>query len=83
MEVDETLIGGARPGKSGRGAAGKTVVVGTVEAKPGEDQKRRLGRLRLAAIPDASAKSREGFIAADTEKRLTVTADGWTNYHGL
>jgi transposase-like protein len=83
VEVDETLVGGARPGKSGRGAAGKTVVVGAVEAKPGEGQKRPLGRLRLAAIPDASAKSLEGFITADTEKPLTIITDGWTGYRGL
>jgi hypothetical protein len=38
VEVDETLVGGARPGKTGRGAAGKTVVVGAVEAKPGPTQ---------------------------------------------
>ncbi len=28
VAVDETLVGGARPGKSGRGANGKTVVAG-------------------------------------------------------
>jgi transposase-like protein len=83
VEVDETLVGGVRPGKSGRGAAGKTVVAGAVEAKPGKGRKRPLGRLRLAAIPDASANSLEGFIAVDTEKPLTVATDGWAGYRGL
>lgn len=83
VEVDETLVGGARPGKSGRGADGKTVVVGAVEAKPGKGRKRPLGRLRLAAIPDASAKSLESFLETDTAKPLTVTTDGWAGYHGL
>jgi transposase-like protein len=83
VEVDETLVGGARTGKTGRGAAGKTVVVGAVEAGTGKGRKRLLGRLRLATIPDASAKSLEGFIAADTEKPLTVNTDGWSGYHGL
>jgi transposase-like protein len=88
VEVDETLIGGARPGKTGRGADGKTVVVGAVEAKPGPNpgkggRKRPLGRLRLQAVPDASAASLLGFIAADTEKPLNVTTDGWAGYHGL
>ena len=63
VEADETLVGGARPGKPGRGAAGKTVVAGAVEAAPGKGRKRRLGRLRLQAVPDASAKSLEGFLA--------------------
>ena len=34
VEVDETYIGGQRPGKRGRGAAGKTIVVGTVQRDP-------------------------------------------------
>ncbi len=83
VEVDETLVGGARSGKSGRGAAGKTVVAGAVEAKPGKGRKRPLGRLRLQAVPDASATSLEGVITADTEKPLTVTTDGWAGYRGL
>ena len=33
VEVDETYIGGKRPGKRGRGAAGKTIAVGLVERK--------------------------------------------------
>ena len=31
VEMDETLVGGERPGKRGRGAAGKTLVVIAVE----------------------------------------------------
>jgi transposase len=35
VEVDETYIGGKRPGKRGRGAEGKTIVMGMVErSKP-------------------------------------------------
>ena len=83
VEVDETLLGGARPGKSGCGADGKTVIVGAVEAGPGKGKKRPLGRLRLQAIPDASAESLEGFIAADTDKPITVNTDGWAGYRGL
>ena len=82
VEVDEALVGGDRPGKSGRGANGK-MVVGAVEAEPGRGRKRPLGRLRLQAILDASAASLAGFIAADTEQPLTVTTDGWAGYRGL
>lgn len=83
VEVDETLVGGARPGKTGRGADGKTVVAGAVETKPGKGRRRPLGRLRLQAIPDASAASLEGFIAAETAKPLTVATDGWAGYRSL
>src|SRR5436305_9235224 len=65
VEADETYVGGPRPGKRGRGAAGKALVGGAVEAGRGEARGRRLGRLRLAVLPDASAASLEGFLAAN------------------
>jgi transposase-like protein len=83
VEVDETLVGGAKPGRTGRGAAGKTVVAGAIEAKPGKGRKRPLGRLRLKKIADASAKSLEGFLATDSQKPLIVDTDGWSGYSGL
>ena len=72
-----------RPGKPGRGAAGKTVVAGAVEAAPGKGRKRRLGRLRLQAVPDASAKSLEAFLAGNVAPPAAVTTDGWPGYAGL
>ena len=33
VEMDETFIGGGSPGKSGRGAAGKTLVAGAIERR--------------------------------------------------
>jgi len=83
VEADETLIGGAKPGKPGRGASGKTVVAGAVESGRGKARGRRLGRLRLAKLPDASATSLEGFLAANVAKPVTVTTDGWSGYSGL
>ena len=62
VEADETLVGGPQPGKPGRGAAGKTVVAGAVESRRGQARGRRLGRLRLQAMRDASAKSLLGFL---------------------
>src|SRR3954470_9912080 len=67
VEADETYVGGPRPGKRGRGAAGKTLVAGAVEA--GQAGGRRLGRLRLAVVPDASAASLEGFLGAAVAPR--------------
>ena len=54
VEADETLVGSCKPGKRGRGAAGKTVVAGAIEAAPGETKKRNLGRLRLEAVASAA-----------------------------
>jgi transposase-like protein len=83
VEADETLVGGARLGKPGRGAAGKTVVAGAVETGRGKGRGRRLGRLRLAAVPDASAQSLHGFLAANIAPPATIATDGWSGYAGL
>jgi transposase-like protein len=83
VEADETLIGGAKPGRPGRGAVGKTVVAGAVEAAPGKGRRRRLGRLRLKAVPDASARSLEAFLAGNVAPPAAVTTDGWPGYAAL
>jgi transposase-like protein len=91
VEADETLVGGARSGKPGRGAAGKTVVAGAVEAPRGapsgagrgRGRGRRLGRLRLSVVPDASAASLEGFVVGHLAAPAAVTTDGWAGYGGL
>ena len=83
VEADETLVGGARPGKPGRGASGKTVVAGAVESRRGQARGRRLGRLRLQAVPDASARSLDGFLAAAVAKPAPIATDGWSGYRGL
>src|SRR4051812_12470039 len=83
VEADESYVGGPRPGKRGRGAAGKTLVGGAVEAGRGEARGRRLGRLRLAILADASAASLDAFLAAHVAKPATVATDGWRGYLGL
>ena len=83
VEADETHVGGPKPGKRGRGAAGKTLVAGAVEAGRGKARGRRLGRLRLAMLPDASATSLEGFLAANVAKPAAVATDGWAGYADL
>src|SRR3954449_503439 len=82
-EGGETYVGGPRPGKRGRGAAGKTLVAGAVEAGRGKARGRRLGRLRLAILADASAASLGAFLAAHVAKPATVTTDGWRGSLGL
>ena len=83
VEADETYLGAARPGRSGRGAAGKAKVAGAVESGRGRARGRRLGRLRLAAVPDASARSLGGFLGQNVARPATVATDGWSGYGGL
>jgi transposase-like protein len=83
VEADETYVGGPKPGKPGRGAAGKTKLAGAVECRRGEAKGRRLGRLRLAVVADVSARSLEGFLGQNVARPAAVATDGWSGYAGL
>ncbi len=76
VEVDESAFGGPRPGKRGRGAAGKVLVGIAIE----RHDPRGFGRCRLAVIEDASAKSLRSFLFATVEPGATVVTDGLTAY---
>ena len=78
IEVDETFIGGAKPGKRGRGAAGKTLVLIAAQ-----QDGRRIGRIRLRCIADASAQSLEGALQEMVASGAVVHTDGWKGYNGL
>jgi transposase-like protein len=83
VEVDETYVGAPKPGKPGRGAAGKTKVAGAVETGRGDVKGRRLGRLRLGVVADVSARSLEDFLGRNVARPATITTDGWSGYAGL
>jgi transposase-like protein len=76
IEVDETFIGGKKPGKRGRGATGKVLVGIAVEDK-GDDG---LGRIRLGILPDASANSLNAFIKERVVGGSTIRTDDWLGY---
>jgi transposase-like protein len=78
IKVDETFIGGERPGKHGRGAAGKALVVVSTEVN--ED---RIGRIRLRRVPDASGPSLEDAVQEAAKRSSTSRTDGWGGYSGL
>ena len=78
VEVDETFVGGPRPGKRGRGASGKVVVLVAAQ----QDGK-RVGRIRLRRIADASAKSLETAVKEMVEPSSVVRTDEWLGYNGL
>jgi transposase-like protein len=79
VQVDESYIGGERPGKRGRGAAGKILVVIMAEIKEGD----KIGRIRLRRVPDASGPSLEGAIIDSVEPGSTIQTDGWEGYSRL
>ena len=78
VEVDEFVIGGQQPGKRGRGANGKTIVVAAVEK---EDKK--LGRIRLQVVPDYSGDVLEQCVTTNVRPGSTIISDGWKGYNFL
>jgi transposase-like protein len=78
IQIDETYLGGAKPGKRGRGAAGKTLVLIAAQ----EDRK-ATGRIRLKQIADASAESLEGAVHEMVERGAVVKTDDWSGYKRL
>jgi len=78
VEVDETYVGGAKPGKRGRGAAGKSLVVIATQI---DDT--RIGRIRLAQVPDASAESLKEAVQQAVAPEAVIHTDGWKGYGRL
>jgi len=83
IEVDETFIGARRPGKRGRGAAGKVMVAGAVEVLARDERKERVGRLRLQVVPDSCADSLVGFVLSNIQVGSEVRTDGLASYNQL
>lgn len=78
VEVDETYLGGQKPGKRGRGAAGKALVLVAAQ-----EDRNRIGRIRLHRVVDASAKSLEAAVQECVEPGTVVRTDGWSGYSQL
>lgn len=79
VEVDETFIGGVHPGKPGRGAAGKTLVLVATERTPSG----HIGRIRLRPISDAAMATLHEAVEACVEPEATVQTDSWRGYNAL
>jgi len=78
VEVDEVYVGGERPGKRGRGAAGKALVL--VVAQADGDH---IGRIRLARVANASAVVLQSVVEEAAEPGTHVLTDGWEGYSTL
>jgi hypothetical protein len=73
IEIDEGFVGGVdSQRRSGRDRVGKQLVVVAVEVRG-----RGSGRLRLAALPDASGASLGAFTAANVTAGSVIHTDGW------
>lgn len=85
VQVDESYLGGKKSGKRGRGAKGKAIIAIAVEDTDpaATDPKKRLGRIRLKHIPDASFKSLGQFISEVVTAGSLIVTDDWSGYIGI
>lgn len=79
VEMDETYVGGEKPGKRGRGALGKAVVGVAVEDKGREG----IGRIRLAVVPEVTRESLTKFATQAVAPGSTIRTDDWIGYDML
>jgi transposase-like protein len=78
VEVDETYFGGLEEGKQGREPGQKALIVIAAQ-----EDGAKIGRIRMRRVPDASAKSLQGFVADVIEPGSVVHTDGWAGYRTL
>lgn len=78
VQVDETFHGAARPGKRGRGAANKAVILIAVEHRD-----RELGRIRLQHIDNASSDVLVPAVRDMIAEGSEIETDGWRGYNDL
>lgn len=71
VEADETYIGGKRRGKRGRGAEGKTPIIGMAE---------RGGEVMAKVVTDTKAKTITPFICENAEKGTQLMTDEYKSY---
>ena len=78
VEVDESYIGGSRPGKRGRGAAGKAIVVIAFEDHDGAP-----GRTRMARVPDVKRETLTDFVLDHVGRGAEVRTDAYHGYNDV
>lgn len=71
VELDEAYVGGRRPGKRGRGAAGKTIVMGLQE---------RDGKLMTEVIPNVKKPTLRDVVIRNVEPGSIVSTDELMSY---
>ena len=68
IEVDESFFGARRPGKRGRGAAGKTIVFGLFK---------RDGKVYTEIVPDCASKTLQTIIRGHVSIDSIIHSDAW------
>ncbi len=75
VEIDESCFGARRVrGRRGRGAAGKTPVVGLLKCG---------GKVFTSVVANCSRAALEPIIKGQVLSKATVYTDGWLGYDGL
>lgn len=74
IEIDETMVGGKRPGKRGRGAEGKTVVFGMMQ---------RDGDVMTKVVPNVRRATLYPHIEENVTKGSEIHTDELRSYHTL
>jgi hypothetical protein len=78
IEMDDTYFGAPKPGKRGRGAAGKAKVVVAVETPA---DKPRFAAMRL--VPRVSGAEIESLVQERLATKAVIKTDGWQGYSFL
>jgi len=78
VEVDDGYWGAEEEGVRGRQLEDKAVIVVAAE-----ENGAGIGRIRLARVPDASARSLEPFVLMAVEPGSVIHTDGWNGYAGV
>lgn len=74
VEIDETYVGGKRKGKRGRGAEGKTAVLGMVE---------RDGNIMAVPVENVQKKTLMPIIKETVEEGSRISTDELQSYNAL
>lgn len=71
VEIDETYIGGVRPGRRGRGAAGKTAVIGIAQRK---------GKVVSKVVTNTKRSTVMPLIAKNVAQKTVIYTDEYPVY---
>jgi transposase-like protein len=78
VEVDESYLGAARPGKRGRGAEGKAIIAIAVEDHDGAP-----GRTRMMRIPDVTRQTLTDLVLDHIARETEVRTDAYHGYNDV
>lgn len=88
VEVDEMYVGGEEhgPGRAGRGAVTKALVMVATEVLPWTDEHNgkeytKAGRCRMRIVPNATAATCLRFLQDNIERGSTVSTDAHSGYN--